>query len=138
MSRALLAWSRTSFSLSRRSGQIAGRTLDAMSSSLKQSAVAARAINAALRACTNGSRRERVKAAMRTFEREETPRDLAILPRQMVVLVRIPGCSSLDVRASCLRRSELMVRSESLVMIVRTDFTVCSRMRGAASLKPVT
>ena len=66
------------------------------------------------------------------------PRFRAIFPRQMVVLVRIPGCSSLDVFASCFSKSPLIVRSESLVMIVRTAFTVCSRTSGATSVKPVT
>ena len=79
-----------------------------------------------------------MKAAMRTFERVDTPRERAILPRQIVVLVRIPGCSSLEVRASCLRRSELIVRSDNLVIMVRTALTVCSRIRGAISVKPVT
>ncbi len=31
-----------------------------------------------------------------------------------------------------------MVRSDSLVMKVRTDFRVCSRTTGATSVKPVT
>jgi hypothetical protein len=63
---------------------------------------------------------------------------LAILPRQIVVLVRIPGCSSLAVLARYLNNSPLMVRSESFVMIVRTDFSVCSLTTGATSVKPVT
>ena len=66
------------------------------------------------------------------------PRVRAIFPRQMVVLVRIPGCSSLEVFASCFSKSPLIVRSESLVMIVRTALTVCSRTSGATSVKPVT
>ena len=66
------------------------------------------------------------------------PRLRAIFPRQMVVLVRIPGCSSLEVFASCFSKSPLIVRSESLVIIVKTALTVCSRTRGATSVKPVT
>lgn len=46
---------------------MAGRTFVAQSSSLKNSTVAPNASNPALRACTNGSRRERVKAATRTL-----------------------------------------------------------------------
>lgn len=134
----MFAWSRTSFSLSSNNGQTAGKIFPAISSSEKQSAVAVSACNAAFRACTNGSRSDRVKAAIRTFERVDTPRERAIFPRQIVVLVRIPGCSSLEVRASCLRRSELIVRSDSLVIMIRTALTVCSRIRGAISVKPVT
>jgi hypothetical protein len=63
---------------------------------------------------------------------------LAILPRQIVVLVRMPGCSSLAVLAKYLSNSPLMVRSESFVMIVRTDFNVCSLTTGATSVNPVT
>lgn len=59
----------THFSLSRREGQRAGRILPAQSSSENISGVAASAKSAALRAWTNGSRRERVKAATRTFVR---------------------------------------------------------------------
>lgn len=74
---------------------------------------------------------------MRTLARDEVPRFLAILPRHIVVFVRIPGCSSLAVLASCLSRSPLIVRSESLVMMTRTDLSVCSRTTGAISVKPV-
>ncbi len=95
----LLAWSRMSFSLSMREGQMAGTMRRAQSSGEKYSEVTERAIRAALRAWTKGSRREREKAATRTLAREEVPRCLAILPRQMVVLVRMPGCSSLAVLA---------------------------------------
>ena len=66
------------------------------------------------------------------------PRLRAILPRQMVVLVRIPGCSSFEVFARCFSNSPLMVRSESLVMTVKTALTVCSRTKGATSVNPVT
>ena len=66
------------------------------------------------------------------------PRLRAIFPRQIVVLVRIPGCSSLEVLASCFSKSPLIVRSESLVIMVRTALTVCSRTSGATSVKPVT
>lgn len=66
------------------------------------------------------------------------PRLRAILPRQIVVLVRIPGCSSFEVFARCFSNSPLMVRSESLVIIVKTALTVCSRTKGATSVKPVT
>ena len=66
------------------------------------------------------------------------PKLRAIFPRQMVVLVRIPGCSSLEVFASCFNKSPLIVRSERWVTIVRTALTVCSRTSGATSVKPVT
>ena len=66
------------------------------------------------------------------------PKLRAIFPRQMVVLVRIPGCSSLEVFASCFSKSPLIVRSESLVIMVKTALTVCSRTSGAMSVKPVT
>ena len=66
------------------------------------------------------------------------PRLRAILPRQIVVLVRMPGCSSFEVFARCFSNSPLIVRSESLVMIVKTALTVCSRTKGATSVKPVT
>lgn len=46
---------------------MAGSNRVAQSSSLKMSAVAAKAIRAAFLACTNGSRNDRVKAAARTF-----------------------------------------------------------------------
>lgn len=57
------------FSLSTREGHITGRSFDAQSSSLKRSAVAARASNAAFRAWTKGSRSDRAKAAERTLAR---------------------------------------------------------------------
>lgn len=75
---------------------------------------------------------------MRTLEREEVPRYLAIFPRQIVVFVRIPGCSSLAVLAKYFSNSPLIVLSESLVMIVRTDLSVCSLTIGATSVNPVT
>jgi hypothetical protein len=64
------------------------------------------------------------------------PRCLAILPRQIVVLVRIPGCSSLAVRAKKRSISPLIVRSDSLPMTVSTALTVCSRTTGAISVNP--
>lgn len=134
----LMAWSRTSFSLSMRRGQIDGNILAAQSSSVKYSLVTASASREAFRAWTKGSRRDLVKAAMRTLDLVEVPRFLAILPRQMVVFVRIPGCSSFAVFARYLSNSPLMVLSESLVMRVSTDLSVCSRTTGAMSVKPVT
>lgn len=65
------------------------------------------------------------------------PKLRAILPRQIVVFVRIPGCSSLDVFARHFSSSPLMIRSDNLVTIVRTALTVCSRSSGAMSVKPV-
>ena len=144
-----------SFSLSTREGHMIGRSLDAQSSSLNKSTVAANARSAAFRACTKGSRRERPKAAARTFarlykhvnktERKKdvnqltfTPRLRAILPRQIVVFVRIPGCSSFAVLARCLKSSPLITRSESFGTTVKTALTVCSRTTGATSENPVT
>ena len=109
----------------------------AASSSVKYSAVAPKAIREAFLAWTKGSLRDLVKAAIRTFDRDEVPRCLAIFPRQMVVFVRIPGCSSFAVLASCLSRSPLIVRSESFVMMTSTDFRVCSLTTGVTSVKPV-
>lgn len=133
-----MAWSRTNFSLSIRSGQIDGRIRPAQSSSEKCSLVTAKAIRAALRACTNGSLSDLENAAIRTFDLVEVPRFLAILPRQMVVLVRMPGCSSLAVLARYFSNSPFIVRSESLDISVSTDFKVCSRTRGATSVNPET
>ena len=75
---------------------------------------------------------------MRTLDRDEVPRFLAIFPRQMVVFVRMPGCSSLAVLARYLSSSPLIVRSDSLPMMTSTDFRVCSRTTGATSVKPDT
>ena len=115
-----------------------GRTREAQSSSPNASDVTANAIKAALRACTNGSRRDRVKAAIKTLDLVLTPRFLDILPRHMVVFVRIPGCSSFEVFARYLRSSPLIVLSESFPMMVSTALTVCSLTTGAMSVKPVT
>lgn len=79
-----------------------------------------------------------MKAAIKTFDLLPTPRFFAILPRQIVVFVRIPGCSSLDVLARYFKSSPLIVLSESFPMMVRTALTVCSRTTGATSVKPVT
>lgn len=57
----------TYFSRSIKDGHKAGRILLAQSSSLKRSDVAASARSAAFRACTNGSRSDREKAATSTF-----------------------------------------------------------------------
>ena len=65
------------------------------------------------------------------------PKLRAIFPKQMVVFVRMPGCSSLDVLARCLSSSPLITRSDSLVTTVKTALTVCSRSIGATSVKPV-
>lgn len=100
--------------------------------------MAASAIRDALRACTNGSRSDREKAATSTLVLELWPRLLAILPKQIVVFVRIPGWSSFAVLARYLKSSPLTTRSESLLITTRTAFTVCSRTIGAKSVKPVT
>lgn len=62
----------------------------------------------------------------------------AIFPRQMVVLVLIPGCSSFAVLAKCLRSSPLRVRSDNFGATDKMDLTVCSRTTGVMSVKPVT
>lgn len=115
-----------------------GNILFAQSSSLKESFVAPKARSAAFRAWTNGSRSERVKAAIKTLDLLPTPRFFEILPKQIVVFVRIPGCSSLEVLARYFKSSPLMVRSDSFPMMVRTALTVCSRTTGATSVNPVT
>jgi len=79
-----------------------------------------------------------VKAAIKTFDLVLTPRFLDILPRQMVVLVRIPGCSSLEVLARYFNNSPLIVLSDNFPIIVNTALTVCSRTTGARSVNPVT
>ena len=79
-----------------------------------------------------------MKAAIKTLDLVLTPRFLEILPKQIVVFVRMPGCSSLEVLARYLRSSPLIVLSDSLPMIVKTALTVCSRTTGATSVKPVT
>lgn len=66
------------------------------------------------------------------------PKFRAILPKQMVVFVRMPGCSSLDVFAKYFSSSPLITRSDSFVTTVKTALTVCSRSSGATSVKPVT
>lgn len=148
---------KTYLSLSTNDGHSKGSILFAQSSSVKRSEVTASAIRAAFRACKNGSRKDRANAAVRTFclvffqisSRLNIvtvvrllitfdPRLRAILPRQIVVLVRMPGCSSFAVLARYLSKSPLMVRSDSLVIIVKMALTVCSRTTGATSVKPVT
>ncbi len=79
-----------------------------------------------------------MKAAMRTLALLLTPRFFAILPKQIVVLVRMPGCSSFDVLARYFNSSPLIVLSDNFPMIVRTALTVCSLTIGATSVKPVT
>jgi hypothetical protein len=116
----------------------AGNILLAQSSSLNASDVTANAIKAAFLAWTKGSRSERVKAAIKTLDLVLTPRFFEILPKHIVVLVRIPGCSSFEVLARYLRSSPLMVLSDNFPIIVNTAFTVCSRTTGATSVKPVT
>lgn len=51
-------------------GQIPGNILVAQSSSLYRSTVAAKASRPAFLACTNGSRKERAKAAVSTLVRD--------------------------------------------------------------------
>jgi hypothetical protein len=121
-----------------RHGHSAGNIRFAQSSSLKASDVTANAIKAAFRAWTNGSRSDLVNAAIRTFDRVPTPKFLDILPRQIVVFVRIPGCSSFEVLARYFKSSPLIVLSDNLPMMVNTALTVCSRTTGATSVKPLT
>lgn len=66
------------------------------------------------------------------------PKLRAIFPKQMVVFVRMPGCSSLDIFARCFNNSPLITRSDNLVTTTKTALTVTSRSRGATSVKPVT
>ncbi len=126
------------FSLSIRQGHRAGNILLAQSSSPNASEVTNNAINAAFLAWTKGSRSERVNAAIKTLDLVLTPKFLDILPKQIVVFVRIPGCSSFEVLAKYLSSSPLMVLSDNFPMMVKTALTVCSRTMGATSVKPVT
>lgn len=64
------------------------------------------------------------------------PKFLAILPKQIVVFVRMPGCSSFAVRARNFSKSPLIVRSDSFPMTANTALTVCSRTAGAISVNP--
>lgn len=79
-----------------------------------------------------------MKAAIKTLDLVLTPRFFEILPKQIVVFVRMPGCSSFEVLARYLRSSPLIVLSDNFPMIVKTALTVCSRTTGATSVKPVT
>lgn len=54
------------------------------------------------------------------------------------MLVLMPGSESFEVFARYLRRSPFTTLSDSFGMMVKTDLTVCSRTRGAISVKPVT
>jgi hypothetical protein len=127
-----------SFSLSMREGHRDGSIRLAMSSSLKASDVTAKAMRAAFLAWTKGSRRDRVNAAIKTLDLVLLLRFLDIFPKQIVVFVRIPGCSSFEVLARYFKSSPLIVLSDSFPMMVRTALTVCSRTTGATSVKPVT
>lgn len=124
----------------------------AQSSSENDSIVAPKASNPAFRACTKGSRTERENAAISTFDlvyiaismmytrskRQLTPgeRFFAIFPRQIVVFVRIPGCSSFAVRAKNRSNSPLITLSDNFPITVKTALTVCSRTTGATSVNP--
>ena len=121
-----------------RHGHRAGNIRFAQSSSLNASDVTANAINAAFRAWTKGSRSDLVNAAIRTLERVPTPKFLEILPKQIVVFVRIPGCSSFEVLARYFSSSPLMVLSDNFPMTVNTALTVCSLTTGATSVNPLT
>jgi len=138
MSIVLLDWSRISFSLSIREGHKDGSIRLAMSSSLNESDVTAKAMRAAFLAWTKGSRRDRVNAAIKTLDLVPVLRFFEIFPKQIVVFVRIPGCSSFEVLARYFNSSPLMVLSDNFPMIVSTDLTVCSLTTGAISVKPVT
>ena len=127
-----------SFSLSITNGHRAGNILLAQSSSLNASFVTAKAISAAFLAWTNGSLSEREKAAIKTLDLVPTPMFLEILPRHIVVFVRIPGCSSFEVLARYFKSSPLMVLSDNFPITVKTALTVCSRTIGAKSVNPVT
>ena len=72
------------------------------------------------------------------FERTFVPKFRAIFPRQIVVLVRMPGCSSFAVLARCRSSSPLMIRSDSFGTTTSTALTVSSLTTGARSVKPVT
>ena len=76
-------------------------------------------------------------------------RCFAIFPRQMVVFVRIPGCSSLCVFAKYFNRSPLIFLSfnchqcafskalKTLGITTSTARTVCSRITGTISVNPL-
>jgi hypothetical protein len=65
-------------------------------------------------------------------------RFLASFPRQIVVLVLIPGCSSFAVFARYRNSSPLMILSDNLGTTVSTALSVCSLTIGAASVNPFT
>ena len=70
---------------------MAGSTLPAQSSSEKNSIVAPNASKPALRACTNGSRRDLEKAAMRTLDRDYplSAKEISRAPNRTYTLSKI-------------------------------------------------
>eukprot|EP00964_Phaeocystis_antarctica_P120077 scaffold83829_cov69-Phaeocystis_antarctica.AAC.1 len=102
-----MAVARTSRSASSTTGATCGRILAATSMGLWYCCVAVRASSAALRAGGKGSLSARTKAAMSTLSRVPASMCAAILPRQMVVLVRMAAsssiCSLAKARITCVR-----------------------------------
>mmetsp|Transcript_13669 Transcript_13669/g.40319 ORF Transcript_13669/g.40319 Transcript_13669/m.40319 type:complete len:284 (-) Transcript_13669:749-1600(-) len=127
---------RTSGSGSIISGAIAGTTLRAQSAAEWKACVAARARAPARRAGAKGSSRARQKAAMSTRWRDVASRYWVILPRQMVVLVRMAGSSS---RCSCAKARRTCPSARWLRWGARgtTALTVISRSWAEVSAKPL-
>mmetsp|Transcript_48481 Transcript_48481/g.116620 ORF Transcript_48481/g.116620 Transcript_48481/m.116620 type:complete len:281 (+) Transcript_48481:174-1016(+) len=131
-----MAVARTSRSASSTTGATCGRILAATSMGLWYCCVAVRASSAALRAGGKGSLSARTKAAMSTLSRVPASMCAAILPRQMVVLVRMAAsssiCSLAKARITCCIEAGL-----SLGARVTMLFTVSSRSAGLVSTKPM-
>mmetsp|Transcript_20440 Transcript_20440/g.55035 ORF Transcript_20440/g.55035 Transcript_20440/m.55035 type:complete len:285 (+) Transcript_20440:985-1839(+) len=128
---------RTSGSGSMARGATAGTTLRAQSAGEWKDCVADSARAPARRAGAKGSRSARQNAAMSTRSRLPVSMYWVILPRQMVVLVRMAGSSS---RWSCAKARSTWASALWLRCGARgtTALTVISRSWALASVKPFT
>mmetsp|Transcript_21381 Transcript_21381/g.57580 ORF Transcript_21381/g.57580 Transcript_21381/m.57580 type:complete len:254 (-) Transcript_21381:147-908(-) len=131
-----MAVSRTSCSGSRAHGQTEGMILVATSAALWYCCVAVSERRAARRPGAKGSLSARQHAGMRTFSRVGASMWAAILPRQMVVLVRISVCSSSCSLAKA-RITCCIERGSNLGARGTIALTVSSRSTGDESTKPI-
>mmetsp|Transcript_17698 Transcript_17698/g.44493 ORF Transcript_17698/g.44493 Transcript_17698/m.44493 type:complete len:254 (+) Transcript_17698:199-960(+) len=131
-----MAVSRTSRSGSNAQGATEGKILVATSMGLWYCCVAVSDINAAQRPGPKGSLSARQQAGMSTFSRVDGSMYAAILPRQMVVLVRMAdsssSCSLAKARMTC-----CIDRGSSLGARGTIALTVSSRSTGEVSTKPI-
>ena len=130
------AASRTSFSTSSTIAATLGTILVATSTGLWYCCVAVSDMRPAARPGGKGSLSARQHAGMSTFSRVGASICAAILPRQMVVFVRMAAssssCSFAKARITCCIVAEL-----SLGAIVTMLFTVISRRMTEVSTKPI-